>query len=435
VTNKQLKKKIRRAFSNATPNRVNELAAKALLSGNPNRKEDRKPTKPVKTSIQFRAIATLAASVAIVILIGGTLLIGNPGNQPGGSEPPAMQMSPGADNPTLGLSVDAAYDLLKDHLKGQEDAPELPKPNHYEWEYQLLGEILVYKFNVEAEPDDIIAYVYPSGEIYYCYAGKKGSSTSMLEQGRFIGLDAAIESIKEYAKDREVPFDFSFEDYEWELELDAGRYIYQIEFHYNQYDWVIWVDAEYGKVWNDLVETHNGELITPTDPSPTNPTFNTEGPPLIVLPEGSIDPETAISIALKDANLNENDVSVWVEANNTVVTIYNVHITHNGDEYVYTIRANDGKIVGFITDYKDSDTGDETRPPDGKIDKDMAIEFVLEDVGITDRENIINLQCEEDADGLNHYDVTFVYCGYAYKVEIGMYNPNIISASKEPVVS
>ena len=89
MTNKQMEKKIRQAFINATPNQAGRLADVSLLSDGTIRKGADKPMKPVRTPIQFRAITALAATVAVAVLVAGLLSIpklgAGPAAQPGGN--------------------------------------------------------------------------------------------------------------------------------------------------------------------------------------------------------------------------------------------------------------------------------------------------------------------------------------------------------------
>ena len=110
MTNRKLKKRIRQAFTNATPDFAESLSVRSLLSDVTPRKRDEIPTKPIKstkpdkTPIQFRALATLAASIAVVALLVGLLPKVNP----------LTPFDPLSSNPSP--STDCEFPFLTDPL-------------------------------------------------------------------------------------------------------------------------------------------------------------------------------------------------------------------------------------------------------------------------------------------------------------------------------
>lgn len=101
MKNRNLKKAIRQAFEHATPDLAESIAVSSLLSDNQPRKKDEKPTisdKPIKTPIQFRALATLAASIAVVALLANLISMANPFPSPenpnGSSDTPQSGLTP-----------------------------------------------------------------------------------------------------------------------------------------------------------------------------------------------------------------------------------------------------------------------------------------------------------------------------------------------------
>lgn len=78
MTNRRLKKKIRQAFEHATPDLAESLAVRSLLSDVAPKKGAAKDKKTVNTPIQFRALATLAASIAVVALLASIVSMLNP---------------------------------------------------------------------------------------------------------------------------------------------------------------------------------------------------------------------------------------------------------------------------------------------------------------------------------------------------------------------
>lgn len=134
MTNRKLKKKIRQAFTNATPDLAESIAVEALFSDVPKRKKDRPVEKPVRTPIQFRAIATLAASVLVVVILAGLITMTNPfaaPNETGNNGIPAAPSNTPPDkiqnsNPTLDWDnecTDAEIQSLKDLIYSTVDVP------------------------------------------------------------------------------------------------------------------------------------------------------------------------------------------------------------------------------------------------------------------------------------------------------------------------
>lgn len=96
MTKRQLEKRIRKAFENATPGRAISTPTEPLLSDRQDWKGAVKPVKKVKTPIQFRAIGALAAAVALVMLVTGVLILPH-GNTGPAASAPQNQTSP-SDN-------------------------------------------------------------------------------------------------------------------------------------------------------------------------------------------------------------------------------------------------------------------------------------------------------------------------------------------------
>ena len=78
MTNRRLKRKIRQAFQNATPDLAESVAVSSLFADVNQNKKEQKLQKTIKTPIQFRALATLAASIAVVALFATVVSMLNP---------------------------------------------------------------------------------------------------------------------------------------------------------------------------------------------------------------------------------------------------------------------------------------------------------------------------------------------------------------------
>ncbi|MBE6917379.1 MAG: hypothetical protein E7470_05725 [Ruminococcaceae bacterium] len=78
MNNRKLQKKIRQAFTNATPDLAESIAVESLFSDKKDAKTELPPSKPVRTPIQFRATAALVASILVVALLIGLIPSINP---------------------------------------------------------------------------------------------------------------------------------------------------------------------------------------------------------------------------------------------------------------------------------------------------------------------------------------------------------------------
>ncbi len=446
MTNKQMEEKIRQAFTNATPNHADSLAAEMLLSPTKNRKGAEKPMKPVRTSIQFRAIATLAATIAVVALIGGVLFLRNPDSnptaQPGGST--------GSSTTSTMLSLEMAIETFKQHLHSRADAP--PFTNDFDLEYQLVGDTsnyeLVYEFEIDCEPYDFIAHVYPDGEVLSWYEDDDNKSQT---HGRFVGIDAALEAANNYKLFSSNSYFISLPEItrdivDWDLDLVNGKYVYEIEVYNTADEVIFFVAAETGVVLRvEINEEHPPETTQGTLHNTEGPPISTQGPTISTEgPSGTnastkLTEEQAWFIAYRDIGFPETSQlhTYTIQLEEDDGEYYYDVIIYADKLYEYEIRASDGKILE-----KDSEIlygGNSSNPP--IIPIETALNFLFKNIKyIPDdvtgdskivKEDVTDLEWEIEADDENpHYDISFEYHGVEYGCKVGLYNLDLFYAFK-----
>ncbi len=429
MTNKQMEEKIRQAFTNATPNHADSLAAEMLLSPTKNRKGAEKPMKPVRTSIQFRAIATLAATIVVVALIGGVLFLRNPD-----SKPAAQPGSSTSSTEQQSLSIEQAIEALQQHLHNRADAPAFT--NDFDLEYQLVDNILVYEFEIDCEPNDFIAHVYPNGEVLSWYEEAEDNAQT---HGKFVGIDAALEAANNYKLLSSSSHFISLPEItrdivDWELDLENGKYVYEIEVYNTADEVIFYVAAETGVVLRvEINEEHPPETTQ-------GMLHNTEGPP-VTNSYANITKEQALEIAVGDIGIAVSDIRTYaVEPEIDDDTLY-YDVEIRADKlYDYEIRVSDGKILEKDSEILYGETN-ATNPPDGKIPIETALDFLFANIqkvpddGSSNsqipRKDVTNLEWEIDIDkGSHHYDISFDYQGMEYECEVGLYSLYLHYSSK-----
>lgn len=425
MTNKQMEKKIRQAFINATPNQAGHLADGSLLSDGTIRKGADKPMKPVRTPIQFRAITALAATVAVAVLVAGLLSIpklgAGPAAQPGGDtqfpEPPSNNTPSKADE---------AIALAQDYVK--KNAPQLLNDADWDWEFVQLGDITVRQFELDGKPYDFIVNVYPDGIIGSHYEDEIMAGNTGFQA---IGIDAALQAVQEYSDKLSVNLNLPTltpDTVVWEFDDDDGSYYYEIDVNCTTHEVEFTVRADTGEVLKYEVDDYDLPIDT------QGPPVNTEGPPVQNPPAGKITSDRAVEIALQYTGFSKDSSIIRVEEDfDDKVPHYDVELKADGYEFDFEIRLSDGEILDVDKEYDDDASNKPTTPPDGAIGSALAIQTALDSVGLK-ASDVWDLECEEDTDdAVKHYDVSFHYSGYEYDIEVQMYQPLVLNAEKEPI--
>lgn len=414
MTNRKLKKKIRQAFKNATPDLTETLVVSSLLSDVEPKKADEQPLKPIKTSIQFRAIATLAASIAVVALLIGLLPRINPFIDPStngpGPEPTFndTQTSPlplkqiiDAIYATQDLSIprdDAAVDV---DIKSFEDNrfydieiksinPENADEYHfltnlnvtsvfpYNEDFDWTPFLSTKYFDIPVGPDILFnplakeaafdaEFVLYNDKLCYALAIDFGNN------GQFVLINAQTEklSIKwmligsnEAAEIAfgAAPVIFEGENSDWDSFLGT---LWEWEFAY--FDGKLCYELTSDTLKSEaLVNAVTGEVVYSfkyddvVDPSlvttpPNTDPHNTDGPPIQtttpIVPE--IDEQEALYTALAHAGLQKNDITDYrIEQKLTEgAPRYEVEFYNAEYEYEYEISLTNGVVFRMEREY------------------------------------------------------------------------------------
>ena len=428
MTNKQMEKKIRQAFINATPSQAGHMTDGSLLSGETIRKGADKPMKSVKTPIQFRAIAALAATVAVAVLVAGVLSLpntnGGPAAQPGGDS----QNTVLPDNTPL--KSDDAVALAQDYVK--KNAPQLLNDADWDWEFVQLGDVTVRQFELDGKPYDFIVNVYPDGIIGSHYDDEVMAGNTGLQA---IGIDAALAAVKEYSNKLNINLNLPAltpDSVDWEFDDENRSYYYEIDVKCDTYEVEFTVRTDTGEVLKHEVDDYDLPIDT------QGPPVNTEGPPVQNPqqnpPADKITSDQAVEIALQYTGFSKDSTAIRVEEDfDDKVPHYDVELKADGYEFDFEIRLSDGEILDVDKEYDDDASNKPTTPPDGAIGSALAIQTALDSVGLK-ASDVWDLECEADTDdAVKHYDVSFHYSGYEYDIEVHMYQPLVLNAEKEPI--
>ena len=435
MTNKQMEKKIRQAFINATPNQAGRMVNGSQLSGTTIRKGAGKPMKSVRTPIQFRAIAALAATIAVAVLVAGVLSL------PNINAGPAVRPNGDSQNTVLPdntpLQSDNAITLAQDYVK--KNAPQLLNDADWDWEYVSLGDTVVQQFELDGKPYDFIVNVYPDGIISSHYDDETMAGNTGVQA---IGIDAALAAVKEYSNTLSIYLDLSAltpDTVDWEFDDENKSYYYEIDVNYDTYEVEFIVRADNGQVLKCKVEEYDRPVDTQGPPLNTEgPPVNTEGPPVQNPTQNpstdKITSEQAVEIALQYTGFSKDSTAIRVEEDfDDKVPHYDVELKADGYEFDFEIRLSDGEILDVDKEYDDDASNKPTTPPDGAIGSALAIQTALDSVGLK-ASDVWDLECEADTDdAVKHYDVSFHYSGYEYDIEVHMYQPLVLNAEKEPI--
>ena len=424
MTNKQMEKKIRQAFTNATPMKVGRLDNGSVLSDETIRKGADQPMKSVRTPIQFRAIAALAATIAVAVLVAGVLSLPNSNAGPAARPDGDSQNTVLPDN-TLLQSSDAIT-LAKEYVK--KNAPQLLADADWDWEYVSLGDTVVQQFELDSKPYDFIVNVYPDGIITSHYDDETMASNLGIQA---IGIDAALAAVKEYSNTLSIYLDFSAltpDSVDWEFDDENKSYYYEINVNHGTYEVEFIVRADNGQVLKCKMEDYERPVDT------QGPPLNTEGPPVQNPSTAKITSEQAVEIALQYTGFSKDSSIIRVEEDfDDKVPHYDVELKSEGYEFDFEIRLTDGTILDVEKEFDDDYTPETTTPPDGNIGSALAIQTALNSVGLK-ASDVWDLECEANTDdGIKHYDVSFSYSGYEYDIEVHMYQPLVLNAEKEPI--
>lgn len=172
---------------------------------------------------------------------------------------------------------------------------------------------------------------------------------------------------------------------------DDGRLLYDVEFRSDEGKWEYSIDSESGRIVGfDYEEVRR----TPSA-------------------SGSVDRAGAENIALRDANLSENDVSrlrTEMDRDHGLV-VYEIEFNSDDSEYEYEINGNDGVILKASWSLRGRISGDrDARLSDAEVEN-IAMDILGEDV---ERLSV----WEDFDDGRYWYEAKAIIGDYAYEIDI-----------------
>ncbi len=392
---KRTENKIRMAFENATPNVLD-----TVLSQSCEEKGTVIPmTEKKKNKFKFKEFAATAAAVVLLFGVGyfAASMIGSQGQFSQGANSGGQQYTNPLDLTAKPLDKASAEhialkDIFKDDLEKLEYPPivssnlnEAQDAPYYDVEITFSN--LTYNYKIDAYTGNIKN----NGTV-------KNLSELMLTQKD--ALDAAIEHT-------------GIVDLKYITELDVGSYkaykgimLYAISFE----------GTAYANEYEYTIDAYTGNIIMHSVEPKDRSDYPEQG-------LKNIRPRNlCIDFALEDAGFSRYDINYLdVEFENNC---YNIVFFTDGRDHNYKIDAVTGEIIS---------PAPSTPAPDGKITANMAIDFAVKHFGLQ-RSDVWyeNYQLDND-DEFPHYDISFESGIYVYECEVGIYDPQIRDAEKEPI--
>ena len=225
-----------------------------------------------------------------------------------------------------------------------------------------------------------------------------------------------------------------------ELDLDDGEFRYDVEFYSAgvEYDYII--DASDGDVISrdvdgqpqDKDKAFDVDHAGVSDQSADIPdNADSSAAPADV----TVSESDALSAALKDAGLSENQVTV-VKSKldyDDGVKVYDIEFYTDTKEYDYEINAATSAIVSRSSENLPSagNTGNNGGNNNTTISESDALSAALKDAGLSKSQvTVVKSKLDYD-DGVKVYDIEFYSDGMEYEYEINAANGAILDRSKE----
>ena len=271
------------------------------------------------------------------------------------------------------------------------------------------------------------------------------AATGEASDKAYIGAEAAMQAAREHFLSQ-LPTVSVEPHWEWELDFEHGRMVYEIEFSYvSGAEFECLVDALTGEVLSAHSEPHYSEnhhddhhgssAAQPTpsaDPTPS-PSASTY-----------ISADEAKAAALAHAGVNAADAYGWECEfdRDDGRTVYEVDFHANGYEYSYEINATNGSVVKHEREHDDDHhtptpssqpVVNPTPSPSAStyISADEAKAAALAHAGVN-AADAYDWECEFDRDdGRTVYDVDFHANGYEYSYEINATNGSVVKHERE----
>ena len=232
--------------------------------------------------------------------------------------------------------------------------------------------------------------------------------TGTASEGGYIGADAATTAALSHAGVDAAKAELL----SVEMDVEAGRMVYEVEFAADSLEYECDVDALTGEVVKFSTEQRDGWGAQGGGTAGSGTAT------------GDIGRDAALAAALQHAGLTEAEITnLYVKADwDDGRAVYDVEFLAGGMEYDYEIDAATGAVHSFDAEWDDSipSGGSATggTAATGDIGRDAAVAAALQHAGLTEAE-ITNLYVKADRDdGRTVYDVEFLAGGKEYDYEI-----------------
>ena len=362
MTNRKMEKKLRRAFARLTPAQAGSEQPQTLHT-NPQIPEPEMPMKLPKSRLAFPTIAAVAAILAVVIFVGGPLLLG-------------PSVSSGNDQP----NVKPSNSIL----------PNITPPNGTEPDL----------FSAESMQEIVMAWEKQYGteivwDVNARYYGIYGDGFVAL----FHGDEAAIQVIESE-------------------EIDTYTFTYSTPFELLIYRDGTFVPMEYACAQGMITKEDVAAILAQHMMHPGTPEWAREE-----MKAANLIPQNiALEYARNKALELFTDIKIPKDYLDTPMTLtiqgntlaYKFTFDCQTSVLGFTLNAFTGELLDLTGE--DSDIYP-TTPPDGKLDRDTAIEKALAYAGLTKEQALITV-----GEVFDRYNITLTTDTKEYYLEIGMYD-------------
>ncbi len=247
------------------------------------------------------------------------------------------------------------------------------------------------------------------------------SSSGQASSGAYIGEEQAkaIAFAQAGAQEADVT------RLEVSLDCDDGRMLYEVDFHFNGYEYDYEIDAATGEVWKTEREEESGRPAGTGNTGTTTTTANTNGntsgasqTTTTAAPSSDrLTADQALSAALSHAGVSAEsayDKSIELDYDHGVA-VYEIEFSSAGVEYEYEINAATGEVLIWKSEGDDRPA---STPSSGQeIGIEQAKELALQRAGITGDVRFLKEKREYD-DGRLIYELEFWSGGIEYECEI-----------------
>lgn len=271
------------------------------------------------------------------------------------------------------------------------------------------------------------------------------AATGEASDKAYIGIDAAKQSAQAYFLEQ-LPTIAVEPHWEWELDFEHGRMVYELEFDYmGGAEFECLVDALTGEVLSGHHE-QNGHEYHHGDhhDSPTTPPAPTPSTDPVPSAPSYLSADEAKAAALAHAGVKEADAYGWECEfdRDDGRALYEIEFKANGYEYHYDISANDGSVLKYgrerDDDYQKPTPSAEpvvnpspTPSASSYISADEAKAAALAHAGVN-AADAYGWECELDRDdGRTVYEIEFKSGRYEYSYEVDAGSGAVLRSEKE----